>query len=1046
MLPPTTSESTEDHLAQAQMDPPPPPPPPEAGTPRKKSKRSRNAFLLVLLVGASFAAYWGYRETLTSSMQARVFSDLASKMTYRMEKGPSKSIRFPHDSPYDERLGYAGLPDYIGRLSARDYQVTAQARISSKMADMADMGVFATYREKTKTGLTIVDCRAQELFAASYPERIYNKFEQAPIAMVNSLLFIENRELLDNTYPKRNPAVEWDRLAKAVLEKSVSAVAGGHRAAGGSTLATQIEKYRHSPEGRTGSMSDKLQQMVSASLRSYMDGPETLKARRRIVLEYLNTVPLSAKPGYGEVNGIGDGMWVWYGRSFDDVNKRLTGKLDKPDAETALVYKEALSLMIAQRRPSYYLGDGAADLEVLANSHLRILAADGAITPALRDMALKQVLHPATGNGLQSAPPQTFVSRKATNAIRNHLANLLGDNRMYNLDRLDLRVESTLDAQAQFAVTQVLQDLHDPEKAKAAGLTGKGMLGNGDPAKVVYSFTLLEKGDQNNLLRVQTDNFDQPLDINEGAKLDLGSTAKLRTLISYLDIMDQLHKKYGGMDNAALSQVKVDPQDKLSLWALEYFKGLPVGQRELTPMLHAAMERKYSGNPGEGFFTGGGLHYFGNFSKEDNSKILTVTEALRRSTNLVFVRLMRDVAKFYMFQSPGSSASLLADADDPRRAGYLARFADKEGKEFLARFYAKYKGKPENELDKILLANIRSTPVRLAVIHRTVYPLASQAQFAAFLKENLPSQNEVPDERVAKLYDQYAIGNWSLADRGYLASVHPLELWMAAYLRLHPGATLSEMTKASEQERQDVYQWLFKTHRKHAQDRRIAGLIEVEGFMEIHKQWKKMGYPFESLVPSYATTLGASADRPASLAEMMGIVVNGGVRKTSQRVTSLHFAKGTPYETLVTKAPPTTNEQVLAPEVAKVVAEAIRGVVSDGTAKRVKGAFVDANGAIIPVGGKTGTGDQRFDVYGAGGRLIESRYVNRSATFVFNIGGRFFGSMTAYVHGPESKNYDFTSALPVQLLVVLAPNLMPLIEPHAAPKQAAAAPVRACGG
>jgi membrane carboxypeptidase/penicillin-binding protein len=223
----------------------------------------------------------------------------------------------------------------------------------------------------------------------------------------------------------------------------------------------------------------------------------------------------------------------------------------------------------------------------------------------------------------------------------------------------------------------------------------------------------------------------------------------------------------------------------------------------------------------------------------------------------------------------------------------------------------------------------------------------------------------------------------------------------------------------------------------------------VEGFMEIHKQWKKMGYPFESLVPSYATTLGASADRPAALAELMGIVVNGGMRKSSQRVTSLHFAKGTPYETIVAKAPPTTNEQVLAPEVARVVADAIRGVVSDGTAKRVKSAFVSADGSIIPVGGKTGTGDQRFDVYGGGGRLIESRYVNRSATFVFNIGERFFGSMTAYVHGPESKNYDFTSALPVQLLVVLAPSLMPLIEPHAAPKPGVAAtrpPMQACGG
>jgi membrane peptidoglycan carboxypeptidase len=1068
-------EDTEAHLAQAPLDAPHATPPADhpSAPPPRKSKRTRNALILVLLVGASFAVYFGVQESRTSSLQARIFTDLAGKMTYKVQPGASKSIRFPHDSPYDERLGYSSMPDYIGRLSAREYQVSAQSRMSARMVELADRGIFPTYHEKTKTGLTIYDCRAQQLYATAYPERIYSKFEQAPMALISSLLYIENRELLDNTYPKRNPAVEWDRLAKAVLEKSMSALGAGHRAAGGSTLATQIEKYRHSPEGRTGSMQDKLQQMISASLRSYQDGPDTTKARRRIVIEYLNTVPLSAKSGYGEVNGVGDGMWVWYGRSFDEFNRIMARNLEQPDADTALVYKEALSLMIAQRRPSYYLGDGAEDLDQLADSHLRILAKDGVITAAMRDMALKQKLHPAKGNGLQAAPPMTFVSRKATNAIRNHLANLLGDNRMYNLDRLDLDVTSTLDAQAQTAVTQVLNDLRDPERAKAAGLTGKGMLGNGDPANVVYSFTLLEKGPQTNFLRLQTDNFDQPLDINEGAKLDLGSTAKLRTLVSYLDIMDQLHKKYAGMDSAELGKAVIDPQDKLSLWAVDYFKGLPQSDdaRALTPMLHAAMERKYSGNPGEGFFTGGGLHYFGNFSKEDNGKILTVTEALRRSTNLVFVRLMRDVAKFYMFQTPGSSASLLADADDPRRAQYLARFADKEGKEFLARFWAKYKGKPASEFDNIMLANLRRTPVRLAVIHRTVYPKATEQEFASFLRANLSSQNEVSDEKVAKLYDQYAIDQWSLADRGYLASIHPLELWMVAYLHANPGATLTQLNTASEKQRQEVYQWLLKTKRKHAQDRRIAGLLEVEGFMEIHKQWKKMGYPFDSLVPSYATTLGASADRPAALAELMGIIVNGGVRKASQRVTALHFAKNTPYDTTVTRAKPVSNEQVLAPEVARMVAEAIRGVVSDGTAKRARGAFTTSDGIMLPVGGKTGTGDQRFDVYGGGGRLIESRYVNRSATFVFNIGERFFGSMTAYVHGPESKNYDFTSALPVQLLVVLAPHLMPLIDPKwvaqpttppavpgtapgiapvvavaAPPKPVAATPLRACGG
>jgi membrane peptidoglycan carboxypeptidase len=57
------------------------------------------------------------------------------------------------------------------------------------------------------------------------------------------------------------------------------------------------------------------------------------------------------------------------------------------------------------------------------------------------------------------------------------------------------------------------------------------------------------------------------------------------------------------------------------------------------------------------------------------------------------------------------------------------------------------------------------------------------------------------------------------------------------------------------------------------------------------------------------------------------------------RVDSLHFAANTPYETMV-KAGTKVDEQVLSPDVAKAVANAIRGVVSDGTAKRAKSAFV----------------------------------------------------------------------------------------------------------
>ncbi|MBB5370935.1 MULTISPECIES: transglycosylase domain-containing protein [unclassified Janthinobacterium] len=1024
------------HLAHAQARPNSEPEsgpdaPPPAGPQKRRRSRIWPIFLILLLALIAGVAWFVLREVRTSALQAEFFNRLSRQLTYKVEAGPAPegTVRYPQHGPYDERLGYASLPDYLSKLNARDYAVTAQARMSAKMVQLADMGVFATYHEKNRAGLTILDCRAQPLFAASYPERMFNGFDEAPPALVQSLLFIENRELLDPGTPQRNPAVEWDRLSKAILDKALN-LFGGHRGGGGSTLATQIEKYRHSEDGRTSSMKDKLFQMMSASLRSYQDGENTVAARRKIVVNYLNTVPLSAKSGFGEVNGIGDGMWVWYGRPFDEVKTLLNGKLDQPGS--ALAYKEALSLLIAQRRPSHYLVAGGADLEALTNSHLRLLAQAGVISPQLRDAAIAQPLHPSMASGVQSEAATSFVTRKASNAVRNHLASMLGDPRLYNLDRLDLNVVSTLDAQAQNAVTKVLRELRDPEAAKAAGLTGKGMLGNGDPANVVYSFTLLQKGDKANLLRVQTDNYDQPLDINEGAKLDLGSTAKLRTLVTYLDIMDQLQQRYSGMSAAELNKVAVDPKDLLSQWAIAYFKPLPLGEaRNLPAMLAAAMERKYSGSPNEGFFTGGGLHHFGNFSKLDDSRILTVQQALRQSTNLVFVRLMRDVARYYMFSRPDSSASLLADADDPRRAQYLSRFADKEGREFLHRFYQKYRGKSVDEQEKVLLASIRPTPVRLANIYRTINPQGTLAEFSDFLGANLPSQNEVPPERVAKMYQQYAMENWSLADRGYLANVHPLELWMVAYLRQHEGSTLAQMVAASEKERQQVYKWLFNTHRKHAQDRRIANLLEVEGFLEIHRQWKKMGYPFDSLVPSYATTLGASADRPAALAELMGIIINDGVRKPSVRIDSMHFAADTPYDTLVKRDAKAKAEQVLSPDVARAVAKAIREVVSDGTAKRAKTAFIGTDGQPIPMGGKTGTGDQRFDVYGAGGRLIESRYVNRSATFVFNIGERFYGSMTAYVRGPESKNYDFTSALPVQLLVSLAPSLMPLIEPPA---------------
>ena len=116
-------------------------------------------------------------------------------MQYQLAPGISDSIRLPEHGPFDERLGYASLASLQQRLAGRGFSVAAQARIAPRMAEIVDDGLFPPYHEKTQAGLSVLDCAGSELFRVRYPERVYATFEQVPRLLVDSLLFIENREL-----------------------------------------------------------------------------------------------------------------------------------------------------------------------------------------------------------------------------------------------------------------------------------------------------------------------------------------------------------------------------------------------------------------------------------------------------------------------------------------------------------------------------------------------------------------------------------------------------------------------------------------------------------------------------------------------------------------------------------------------------------------------------------------------------------------------------------------------------------------------------------
>ncbi len=1004
-----------------------PQPAPDTTLPRAKRTKTRWVLIVLGVVLVTAAATALVYEMRTSTLQSRYLSRLARRATFSVVDGPAATRWYPQYGPFDERLGYTRIPMIVDNLLANDFLITKQARLSEGFLSLANKGLFPPFQEKTKAGLTILDRNNTTIYSAYRPERMYESFEMIPSPVIQSLLYIENREILNQTYPFKNPAVEWDRFGKAILEKLKQILQPNLNAPGGSTIATQLEKYRHAKEGRTSGIKDKLRQMVSASLRAYMYGRNTLETRKIIVQQYINSIPLAALRGYGEVNGLGDGLWAWYGAEFDDINQKLRalGSLPQGSDVTpyAEAYKQVLSLFIAHRRPSFYLIAGLKELNKLTNTYLDLLAQEGVITPLLRDAAKEVTLT------LRKAAPKTdsisFVQRKAANAIRTRLLSLTKYPQLYDLDQVDLTVKSTMDNDANESVTSILKQIKDEDSVKKFGLSGSRNLAKGDPSKVIYSLTLFERVGSANVLRVQTDNFDNPFSVNEGARLDLGSTAKLRTLTTYLDVVGELHDRYAAMSKAeVLRSIQADPDPITEFVARAFAKEPSIS---LDTLLEMALERKYSASPYETFFTGGGVHTFENFKKEDNGRTLTIGDSLTHSINLPFVRLMRDLSRYYSNRIGVKLGSGKADKNNSVRLHFLAKFADQEGSYFTRRFYEKYRGKKRSEMLGALVLSTRASARHAAVMFRYIRPEDSKEEMISFLEATLP-QAKVSPELLDKWYNEFTPGKFGLNDQGFLARVHPLELWLVKFLQDNEDATLESALAESKEERQIVYEWLFKTPHVKAQDIRIRTLMENESFNEIHRQWRKLGYPFNSMVPSLASALGSSGDRPIALAELVGIILNDGMRYPLVRLDELHFAPETPYDVTLHRTDRGGGERVLKPEVARALKRAMGQVVSSGTARRVHQAYKRSDGQAYVIGGKTGTGDHRHETYGPGGQVLSSKVVNRTATFAFYLGDRFFGVISAHVPGPEAAKFDFTSALAAELLKVLSPSLVPMIE------------------
>ena len=172
------------------VTPPGDPHPPASTTPsRRQWSRRRTLVVAGTAVGVLFllgvVTVW---EVRTSTLQSIYFSRVGGEITYSLAPGPSSSIRFPAEGPFDARLGYPAIPAFVERATARGFNVVEQAQVSTRFGDLMASGYFPIYKEKAQGGLTLQDQGGGVFFASPHPARIYAAFDSIPDVLGRSLV------------------------------------------------------------------------------------------------------------------------------------------------------------------------------------------------------------------------------------------------------------------------------------------------------------------------------------------------------------------------------------------------------------------------------------------------------------------------------------------------------------------------------------------------------------------------------------------------------------------------------------------------------------------------------------------------------------------------------------------------------------------------------------------------------------------------------------------------------------------------------------------
>jgi len=672
----------------------------ESPLPQIKPVFNRRAFIKYSAIGSllglieiytSFAQSALFR--LMNSLSKQSLKDEEAGLKYGTPRKNKINGQINQSFSYYDFRGYTRLKRFAQKLKEQGFKVVRQVLQGYFEPVFLKSGIEPPYKrtyaqppftrprnndlrldpekiteEHTNYGLIMLDRNQSVMFRKKIRDDIFETYDDIPYLLVELLTRAETKPYWRSIPPSYSPVITL-RFIYASFKMLLSKLFGGTDRGGGSSIVTQSIKLNRSPGAGTGNILEKLIQMLNADRFMYRDGFDTEETRKDAFVNYCNDVPVGTQyrgdPPGANITGFCDGVRVYFGRSMKSIREDLLlGESTENDLrKKAYALKQIALITAILPRPNAYRGGKIGILHRKANIHIEYLVEKGVITKRLAQKA-KSMRVRLQKNPLRRQP--RVVHGTAWVSVRRFMQNALweaksGTNEAHKFssifENMNFIIKTTYDRKLQYELhrrfEKIMKKFNHVKRFyynRSAGDKG-GFDEKTNLDEINYAVYIVQRGDSGNSVLAE---YASDLTFNQEGHLNLGSTAKFRVLIDYLQNIEWLYDNRSKLPELKAAMKNLTRSgNKYSNPNTEDYNGLIQSliwwtyfnrDKERDDLLKASLYEKTYPTGKKKFFTNGGPYEPDNIYEDQYYPAFqTVIDAFAQSTNRVFVRMLEDI-------------------------------------------------------------------------------------------------------------------------------------------------------------------------------------------------------------------------------------------------------------------------------------------------------------------------------------------------------------------------------------------------------------------